>query len=135
MSRSGSVVLRKWTSSFAAVLMLLVGFFQIVQGLVGVFNPGNLFLATQDYLFRVDASAWGWFHLLYGLVVAGAGLFILFGYTAARFIGVVVVFFQAVLNFIWLPAYPAWALAIIAFDVLIIWSLLTVRVGADDPSS
>ena len=41
----------------------------------------------------------------------------------ARIVGVLVASLSLVLNFVWLPYYPFWAIVIIALDVFVIWAL------------
>src|SRR4029450_3926661 len=59
---------------FAAGMMILVGVFQGVAGLVALVND-NFYLATREYLFQFDITTWGWIHLIPGIVggLAGGG--------------------------------------------------------------
>ena len=57
---------------FAAIMMLMVGVFQALQGLIGIFE-NEFYVQTRNYLFQFDATTWGWIHLLLGIVVAAAG--------------------------------------------------------------
>ena len=59
--------------------------------------------------------------------MAGYGLF--FRKTWARIVTVVVALVSAVVNWVFLPAYPAWYALMIGLDVLIIWA---VTVHPDD---
>lgn len=108
---------------FAAVMMIMVGAFQALQGLVALFND-TLFVAGEQWLFKFDITTWGWIHLVVGAGVAVAGFFVLQGAVWARTVGVAVAVLSAVLNFIWLPYYPFWSLLIIALDVFVIWALV-----------
>jgi uncharacterized membrane protein (DUF106 family) len=36
---------------------------------------------------------------------------------------VIVAAISAILNFMWLPYYPVWAVTVIAIDVAVIWAL------------
>jgi hypothetical protein len=38
-------------------------------------------------------------------------------------VGITLAVLSAIANFLWLPYYPFWALAIIALDVFVIWAL------------
>ena len=107
---------------FAAVMMMMVGAFQALQGIVALFND-TLFVAGEQWLFKFDITAWGWIHLVVGVGVAVAGIFVLQGAVWARTVGVAVAALSAVLNFMWLPYYPVWSILIIAVDVLVIWAL------------
>jgi hypothetical protein len=107
---------------FAAVMMIMSGVWQALQGLIAIFE-NELYLTTRNYLFEFDATAWGWFHLVLGLVVAGVGWGILSGRTWARVLGIGLVAFSATANFLFIPYYPFWSILIIAVDVLVIWAL------------
>jgi len=73
--------------------------------------------------FSFDLTSWGWVHLIVGVLVAVAGVFVLRGAVWARTVGVAVAAVSALLNFMWLPYYPVWSILIIAVDVLVIWAL------------
>jgi hypothetical protein len=76
-----------------------------------------------SYTFEFDVTAWGWIHLLLGLVGLGTGIGILVGQTWARILGVFIAGVSTVSNFMFMPYYPFWSLAVIALDVLVIWAL------------
>ena len=62
--------------TFAVVMMAMIGLFQIIAGLVAIIDD-DFYVVTQNYTFDIDTSAWGWIHLLLGilLVLAGYGLY------------------------------------------------------------
>ena len=57
---------------FAAIMMIMVGIWQALQGLIAIFE-NEFYVATRNYLFQFDATTWGWIHLILGLMVAFAG--------------------------------------------------------------
>jgi hypothetical protein len=77
----------------------------------------------------MDTTAWGWTHLLLGLVVAGTGAAIVAGSGIARWVGVVIVSLSALANFAWIPYYPLWALVVLTLDVLVIWAFASADFG------
>jgi hypothetical protein len=107
---------------FAAVMMLMAGIWQALAGLIAIFN-NEFYVATRNYLFKFDVTAWGWIHLILGIIVALAGWGLLSGRTWARVVGITVAVLSAIANFLWLPYYPFWSLLIIALDVFVIWAL------------
>ena len=107
---------------FAATMLIVIGFFQAMQGLVALIND-SFFVAGQKWVFEFDVTTWGWIHLLLGIAVALAGVFVLTGQVWARVVGVIVATFSAVVNFAWLPYYPVWGVIVIALDVFVIWAL------------
>ena len=107
---------------FAATMMVIVGFFQAMQGLIALFND-TFYVVGQEWTFEFDLTTWGWIHLLVGLLVLVAGFFVFQGAVWARILGIAVAAVSAVLNFMWMPYYPIWSILIIALDVLVIWAL------------
>jgi len=107
---------------FAGVMMIMAGAFQAFAGLVALFE-NEFYVAIRNYLFQFDATAWGWIHLLGGLLVLGAGFAVIAGQTWARILAIVLAVLSAVANFTFIPYYPFWALTIIAIDIFVIWAL------------
>lgn len=107
---------------FAGVMMIMVGSFQAFAGLVGLFE-NEFYVATPNYLLELDATAWGWIHLVLGLVVVLAGFAVLNGRVWGRTIGVILAVLSACANFAFLPYSPFWSTLIIAVDVFVIWAL------------
>jgi hypothetical protein len=60
-------------------------------------------------------------HLLVGLALLVIGVALLRGQTWGRVAGMIVAVASAILNFVWLPYSPLWAIMVIAVDILIIW--------------
>jgi hypothetical protein len=104
---------------FAAIMMIMAGIFQAIQGLVGIFE-NEFYVATRNYLFQFDATTWGWIHLIGGLIVALAGWGLLSGRTWARTVAIIVAVLSAIANFLWIPYYPFWSLLIITLDIFVI---------------
>src|SRR3954452_4631875 len=121
MSRSRSDVAVGMTI-FAASIMMMIGAFHAIQGLVALFND-TFYVAGRKWTFTFDVTAWGGIHLLLGIVVAVAGYFLLTGAVWARTVGIVLAAVSALVNFAWLPYYPVWGIVIIALDVFVIWAL------------
>ena len=117
--RSGAAI---GMTIFAATMMIMIGIFQAIQGLIALFND-TFYVVGQKWVFEFDVTAWGWIHLILGIVVAVAGFFLLQGAVWARTIGVILAVISAVFNFAWLPYYPVWSTIVIALDVFVIWAL------------
>ena len=107
---------------FAAIMMLMAGSFQALQGLVGILE-NEFYVATPNYLFEFDATTWGWINLLIGLLVAFAGWGLLSGRTWARVVAITVAVLSAISNFLFIPHYPFWALTVITLDIFVIWAV------------
>jgi hypothetical protein len=117
---------------FAAVMMIMAGVFQALQGLIGIFE-NEFYVPTRNYLFQFDATTWGWTHLLIGLLVAFAGWGLLSGRTWARTVAITLAVLSAIANFAFIPYYPFWSLLIITLDIFVIWAVAAHGGALRDP--
>ena len=107
---------------FAAVMMIVGGVFQIVQGAIAIFDDGY-FVLGENYVFELDQTAWGWIHLVIGVLVTTAGISLMRGAAWARGLAVAVAGLSMFSNFLWLPYSPLWSLTTIAMAVAVIWAV------------
>ena len=107
---------------FAGVMMIMAGSFQAFSGLVAIFE-NEFYVTTPNYLLQLDATSWGWIHLLLGLLVVFAGFAVLNGMVWGRVIGVTLAVLSAFANFAFIPYSPFWSTLIIAVDIFVIWAL------------
>jgi hypothetical protein len=114
---------------FAGSVMLIVGVFHAIQGLVAIFND-DFYVVARNYTFDLDTTAYGWLHLILGVLVAVAGWGVFTGAAWARAVGMILAVLSAIVNFFFIPYYPVWAITIIALDVAIIWALTVWDRGA-----
>ena len=120
-------------TAFAALMMVLIGFFQALMGLAAILNQ-NLYVTTEDYVFAFDVSTWGWIQLIIGVLVLGAGIGIFSNANWARAVGVIVAVISAVEAFLFIPYQPVWSVVIVALSVGVIWALTTRTGVVHDPS-
>lgn len=109
-------------SVFAAVMLMMMGAFHFMAGLVGLVDD-EFYVVTGNWVFEFDATTWGWVHLIGGVLVVLAGLSVLKGHMYGRIIGTFVAAISAVVNFAWLPYQPWWSILMIALSVAVIWAL------------
>jgi hypothetical protein len=114
---------------FAASMLTLLGVFQAINGLVALFND-EFFVQVRNYTFHLDVTAWGWIHLILGILMLVVG-FGLFGRrTWAGVTAIMLAMLSALANFFFIPYYPIWSLLEIGLAVWVIWAL--TRPGAID---
>ena len=113
--------------TFAATMAILIGTFQVMEGLVAIIND-DFFVVARNYTFDLDVTAWGWIHLIVGAVMLIVGFGLFARSTWAGVTAIVVAVLSAVSNFFFVPYYPIWALVVIGLNVWIIWAL--TRPGA-----
>ena len=109
--------------AFAGTLMLLAGVFNGVTGLASVMSD-QIFARGRRSALVLDVQAWGWVHLVLGILVAVVGLFLLQGAVWARPAAVALVVANMLTQMLFLPAYPAWSLVIVFIDALVLRALL-----------
>ena len=107
---------------FAGVMMMLIGTFHAFTGLAAIIQ-NEFFVVGRNYAYELDVTAWGWLHLIYGVIVAAAGWGVFSGATWARVVGITLAAISAIGNFFFVPYQPVWAILIIALDVLVIAAL------------
>ena len=114
--------------AFAGVMMVMLGVFHVIQGLVALFEDDYFVRSSSGLILEVDYTVWGWIHLIVGGILVAAGFFVFSGNLVARIVAVAVAVLSAILNISFLSAYPIWSALMIGFNVLAIWAL-TVHGG------
>jgi hypothetical protein len=108
---------------FAGMMLVLVGSFHVIEGLVAVFRDEVLLVGQSGLVLDVDYTTWGWTHIVGGAVAILVGACLLAGQMWARVVAVIVAMLSALANLAFLPAYPIWSTIMIAIDVLVIWAV------------
>src|SRR4029450_3106796 len=109
---------------FAGVMLIMLGTFQIIEGLVALFDDGFYAGASSGLVVNVDYNTWGWVHTGIGVIGVLAGLGLLAGNMAARVVGIVVAFLSAIVHLAFLSAYPVWSTIMIVVDVIVIYAII-----------
>ena len=121
MARNRSGAALGWTF-FAAFMMFMLGWWWFFAGLTGILKD-DIFVKTPKYVFKFDATTWGWIHLLLGILVVLASLALFVGALWARIVGVILAVASGLIGFAWLPMYPVWGVIFITSSVFVVWAL------------
>jgi hypothetical protein len=105
---------------FAGVMLILVGFFNIIDGIAAIANSN--YLANQ--LLFANMHAWGWFFLIWGAIQVLVGFAILGGSKWASFVGIAAAFFNIIAQLSWARTYPVWSITAMVVDALVIYALV-----------
>jgi hypothetical protein len=108
---------------FAAVMLIVLGTFNVLSGLVALFRRGYYVVGDNGVLV-FSLIGWGWVHLVIGVLAIAAGIVLFKGAMWARVAAIVLVAINALTQLAFLAAYPVWATLIIALDVLVIWAIV-----------
>jgi hypothetical protein len=111
---------------FAAIVLLMVGAMDVIQGFVAIFQDEYV-VATRKGLAIVDVTTWGWTTVLWGVVIALAGFGLLSAAGWARWLAIIGVGINAVQQVAFMAnfpkAYPLWNILIITLNVLVLFAL------------
>ena len=116
-------------AAFAGFVMIIIGSIDMIQGFLAIIED-EFVVNTGEGLAIIDASGWGWVHLLWGgvLMLAGFGLLARQGW--ARWFTIVVAGLNAIAQLAFLAnypnAYPLWNVLIVSLEVVVLYAL-TVR--------
>ena len=108
---------------FAGVTMIVLGAFQIIEGLVAVFQHGFYLVTSGNLLVHVNYATWGWVHFGIGVAVVLIGLGVMTGQLWARILGITAAVISAIVNLAFIAAYPVWGVIVIAIDIVVIYAL------------
>jgi uncharacterized membrane protein (DUF2068 family) len=109
---------------FAGIVLLIVGFIDVFQGLIAVIED-DYYVVTKSGFLAVDLTTWGWVMMIWGVLLVVAGLGLGAGQTWARWFAIVVVSLNifAQLGFLGNSQYPLWALTALALNVVVLYAL------------
>ncbi|MFF2027231.1 hypothetical protein ACFVW2_36350, partial [Streptomyces sp. NPDC058171] len=62
----------KGTSMGGAVLLVTVGALEFLQGISAIAKD-DIIVVGVEYTYKFDVTAWGWLHLVLGVIVAAVG--------------------------------------------------------------
>ncbi|MER7000794.1 hypothetical protein [Streptomyces sp. NPDC000410] len=110
---------------FAAVMLIIVGFLDVCRGIMGI-TEDEVFVETPNYVFKLDLTGWGWFHLILGLLALAVGVCLFKAPLWARIGGVIIAGVMIITSFLSMPYYPFWSFIVIALCAVSIWALCVV---------
>ncbi|MEU0893624.1 hypothetical protein AB0929_00665 [Streptomyces massasporeus] len=108
------------------VLMVVYGLFAVLQGIAAIAGD-EVYTSFGQYSFEFDLTAWGWIHVIVGVLVVVAGLGLFAGADWARVVSAVVVGLALIANFLWLPYQPFWSIIMIVTGLFVLWSVFNYR--------
>jgi hypothetical protein len=108
---------------FAGAMMVMLGFFHAIAGFVALFKDEYFLVGKSGLVVNVDYTAWGWAHLILGILVVIAGASLFSGAMWGRIVAVLLALVSAVVNLGFMSAYPIWSTIMIALDILVIYAV------------
>lgn len=119
---------------FGVAIMAMVGIFDIIAGLVAIFDD-NFLVGAAGKIYVFDSTAWGWVTLLIGILVLCAAVAVTRGAIWGRAVAVLMATLNAVAQLSLIRAYPVWGLLVIMLDVFVIYALIVHGGELREPGS
>lgn len=107
---------------FGATLLVLIGAMQVVQGLGAIFQP-DYFVTTDNAVFVLSLTQWGWTHLILGVLALIGGIGTLAGVAWARIISVIITVLAMLASIAYITTFPIWSIFILVVGAFIIYAL------------
>jgi hypothetical protein len=106
---------------FASILLFMGGCFNMIQGIAAVAGS-HVFVAHAHYVFA-NLTTWGWITAVLGALQLVAAAGVLAANQFFRWFAVAVIGLNVIDQMFFIPAYPLWALIIIAVGVVALYGL------------
>ncbi len=106
---------------FAAIMLVMGGVLSIIWGIAAV-SSSHFFVAGASYIVS-GLNTWGWIVMAFGVLEVLAALSIWRGGEFGRWFGIFAAGLAGLAAMLSIPAYPFWALTLVAIDVLVIYGL------------
>jgi hypothetical protein len=109
---------------FGALAMIVVGIWGFFFGLAAVLNPSRGYISPTGKLLVFDLTAWGWWHLILGILVVLVGICLIAAQSWARYAAIVLITLNLISQFPLLAAQPWWSITVIGVSVFVLWALV-----------
>jgi uncharacterized membrane protein len=109
---------------FAGIMLMIVGFLNIFDGLVAITQANYIKRNTGGVLpLTNNVKNWGWVELIIGVIIVLAAFGVLSGATWARVVGIFVAGLNLIFQFAYLGHNQFWSFTMIVIDILVIYGL------------
>jgi hypothetical protein len=107
---------------FVGMMLALSGVLSILEGISGIARD-RLYSVPGQYEYRFGITAWGWINLVVGILLLVAALGMLGGKSWGRPAALGLAAVSLVTQFMFVPYYPLWSIAVMTLDLVILWSV------------
>ena len=117
---------------FAGALLLMLGTINFIEGLAAISN--SRFFVNNTHYIAGSLNTWGWVVLCIGVTewLVGVGVFVKNQFS--RWVGVIVLGLNAIVQLLMIPAYPFWSLSVFTLDILAIFGLIAYGNRISNPA-
>jgi hypothetical protein len=108
---------------FAWMLFLVIGIWNVIEGILGLARSSFWTDTGSHYVFS-DLRTWAWIVMIWGFVEILAALSIAAGGGFGRWFGIIVAGIAIIIQLMFVPAAPFWALLAIFFYIMVMYGLI-----------
>ena len=108
---------------FASAALIFAGAMRIIDAIWAFTYKGALPERLQDALLGSNLKHYGWWWLIVGIVLIGAGIGVLSRGQFSRWIGIIGAAIGAFSAMTWMPYYPIWSLVYVAIAFFVLYGL------------
>jgi hypothetical protein len=107
---------------FSGIVLVLLATLNVIDGIAAV-SKSSFFVAGAQLVVS-DVKSWGWFLVIVGLFQGVTAIGVVLRWRGWRWVGVSVAGINSVMQLVFMPAYPLWAIALFSLDILVMYGLV-----------
>jgi hypothetical protein len=107
---------------FAGTMLLMLATLNLIDGIAAVSNS-KFFTHNATYVIS-NLNTYGWVLIITAIVQALVGLGVWMQVKSIRWFGVAIAAVNAIVQLVFIPAYPFWSLTLFTLDILVIYGLV-----------
>ena len=117
----GNMSGNKWSTwvALGSIMMIIVGGFKLIAGIIGLFQDQFLVQGTNGY-YLVDATGLAIWWLIIGAILLFAGMAALSGKSWGYVVGIMAASLAALSEFFSIPSTPIWSILMIVIYVAVL---------------
>ncbi len=107
---------------FSGIILTLLAMMNVIDGIAAV-SKSSFFVAQAQFVVS-DLKSWGWFFIIVGAFQGVTAIGVFLRWHGWRWVGVSIAGLNSVMQLVFLPAYPLWAICLFALDILVMYGLV-----------
>jgi hypothetical protein len=118
--------MNEWAAGFiflGSMMMVILGCWHFIAGISALFDD-SFYAIRPGFALEIDVTAWGWLHVIGGIVLAVVGFLLLSGSAFIRLIAIGLTVISVIWNFYSIPYYPVWSIIMLALCGAVLWALI-----------
>ena len=107
---------------FAGTMLAMLAALNLIDGIAAV-SDSRFFVNDATFIIS-NLNTWGWVLILTGIVQGAVAAGVWMRAYGVRWLGVAVAGVNAIVQMMFISAYPFWSMAVFALDILVIYGLV-----------